>query len=240
MGSIAKAITEASKAMGYSELREYQKKTIEAYLSGRDVFVSAPTEAGKSLTFELAPYAFDYLLGEDSNAIFLVVVPLISLMKDQVSNLNSCGIQASFIGDDCSEQQLQDILDPKDKLVFGSPEAILNNYQHIFRRLKNNLKCVFIDESLGKDSATEEAFRRDYGRLLLCREVPFVALTATATEATKKTIIKDLCMRNCVQILGDPNKPNIQYTVVDIDHGNLYDTFKPIIDDIDERQLSAT
>lgn len=92
----------------------------------------------------------------------------------------------------------------------------------------------------GKDSATEEAFRRDYGRLLLCREVPFVALTATATEATKKTIIKDFCMRNCVQILGDPNKPNIQYTVVDIDHGNLYDTFKPIIDDIDERQLSAT
>ena len=103
--------------------------------------------------------------------------------------------------------------------------------------------CLF--SIRGKDSATEEAFRRDYGRLaelrsLLHREVPFVALTATATEATKKTIIKDLCMLNCVQILGDPNKPNIRYTVVDIDHGNLYDTFKTIIDDIDERQLSAT
>ena len=43
-----------------------------------------------------------------------------------------------------------------------------------------------------------------------------------------------------LQILGDPNKPNIWYTVVDIDHANLYETFKPIIDDIDERQLSAT
>ena len=149
MGSIAKAITEASKATGYLILRDYQKKTLEAYLSGRDVFVSAPTGAVKSLTFKLAPYAFDCLNGDqaNSNSIVLVVVPLISLMKDQVSNLNSRGIPASYVGDDCSEQQLQDILDFKVKLIFGSPEAILNSYRHIFRRLKSNLKCVFIDES---------------------------------------------------------------------------------------------
>lgn len=77
-------------------------------------------------------------------------------------------------------------------------------------------------------------------RSLLHRDVPFVALTATATEETKKTIIKDLCMQHCAQIIGDPNKPNIRYAVVDIDHAKLYETFKPIIDDIDERQLSAT
>ena len=90
MGSIVKAITEVSKATGYLILRDYQKKTLEAYLSGRDVFVSAPTGAGKSLTFELAPYAFDCLNGDQANSysIALVVVPLISLMKDQVSNLN--------------------------------------------------------------------------------------------------------------------------------------------------------
>ena len=46
--------------------------TIEAYLSGKDVFVSAPTGAGKSLTFELAPYTFDHLFGEACNAIVLV------------------------------------------------------------------------------------------------------------------------------------------------------------------------
>ena len=119
MGSIVKAITEASKATGYLILRDYQKKTLEAYLSGRDVFVSAPTArptgAGKSLTFELAPYSFDCLNGDQANSysIVLVVVPLISLMKDQVSNLNSRGIPASYVGDDCSEQQLQDILDFK-------------------------------------------------------------------------------------------------------------------------------
>ena len=48
---------DALEATGYVyELRDYQRKTIEAYLpdlSGKDVFVSAPTGAGKSLTFEL-------------------------------------------------------------------------------------------------------------------------------------------------------------------------------------------
>ena len=72
MGSIAKAMKDALDATGYSELRDYQRKTIEAYLSGKDVFVSAPTGAGKSLTFELAPYTFDHLFGEACNAIVLV------------------------------------------------------------------------------------------------------------------------------------------------------------------------
>lgn len=97
----------------------------------------------------------------------------------------------------------------------------------------------------GKDSLTEEAFRSDYGRLaelwsLVHKNVPFIALTATATEATRKTIIKDLCMRDCVQILGDPNKQNIRYTIKDVDHKNLYDTFKPIINELEEKQVNTT
>ena len=31
---------------------------------------------------------------------------------------------------------------------------------------------------------------------------------------------------------GNTDKPNIWYVVVDKDHGNLYETFKSIIDDI--------
>ena len=91
------------------------------------MFVSAPTGAGKSLTFELKRRIC--LNGDQANSysIVLVVVSLISLMKDQVSNLNSRGIPASYVGDDCSEQQLQDILNFKVKVIFGSPEAILNS-----------------------------------------------------------------------------------------------------------------
>ena len=73
------------------------------------------------LQAELAPSTFDRLFGEDCNAIVLVIVPFISLMKDQISNLNSRGIRASYVGDDCSEEQLKDILNLKEKIVFKVP-----------------------------------------------------------------------------------------------------------------------
>ena len=102
---------------------------------------------GKSLTFELAPYTFARLFGEDCNAIVLVIVSLISLMKDQDSNLNSRGIRASSGGDDCSEEQLEDILNLKEKIVFGSPAAILNNYRHIFCHLKTKSPKVIVRDN---------------------------------------------------------------------------------------------
>ena len=92
----------------------------------------APTRAGKSLTFELAPYTFNHLFGEACNAIMFMIVLLISLMKDQVSNLNSRGIRASYVRDDCSEEQLEDILNLKEKIVFGSPKAIREASEHGF------------------------------------------------------------------------------------------------------------
>ena len=90
MRSIAKAMKDALEATGYSESRDYQRKTMEAYLSGRNVFVSAPTGAGKSLTFELAPYTFNRLFGEDCNAIVLVIVPFspVSLFSFDFSHDN--------------------------------------------------------------------------------------------------------------------------------------------------------
>jgi ATP-dependent DNA helicase RecQ len=104
--SVSKAIEKAQQFSGYLELKKYQRQTIDdfvfdAYLSGRDVFVSAQTGYGKlSLTFELAPHAFEYL-SENNKSLVLVVVPLVSLMKDQVNNLVSRGIPSSYIGDDC-------------------------------------------------------------------------------------------------------------------------------------------
>ena len=110
------------------------------------MFVSAQTGYGKSLPFEIALHAFKYL-SENKKSLVLVVIVLVSLMKDQVSNLVSHVIPSSYIGDDCSEDQLKSILAFKSRIVFGSPEALPNNYRYIFRHLKENLKAVFIDES---------------------------------------------------------------------------------------------
>ena len=67
-------------------IREHQSKVIEDYCSGKDVFLSAPTGSGKSLTFEVAPYAFDYLEhGErlEVCSVCLIVVPLVALIGNR-------------------------------------------------------------------------------------------------------------------------------------------------------------
>ena len=72
------------------------------------------------------------------------------------------------------------------------------------------------------------------------RDVPFIALTATATPSVRETILKDLTMKDCVKVIGDPNKPNIRYTVVDTDPLDLYGPFHHIIDDIRENNIKAS
>ena len=61
MRSIKDAIAYGLRKANYKEVREHQRKAIEGYCSGRDVFLSAPTGSGKSLTFEVAPFIFDFL-----------------------------------------------------------------------------------------------------------------------------------------------------------------------------------
>lgn len=74
---------------GIDDFRLCQLAVINATLSQRDVVVIMPTGGGKSLTFQL-PALF-------SEGTTLVVTPLISLMQDQVYNLNKVGVRAEMI-----------------------------------------------------------------------------------------------------------------------------------------------
>lgn len=115
--------------------------------------MSTPTGFRKSFTFEVAPYAFDFLSSEPNNSVevrsvCLVVVPLIALMNDQIVSLASRGLSVASVGSDSSPEQLRKIEEGKVKLVFETPEALLNSQRGIFcGPLKKNLKAVFIDES---------------------------------------------------------------------------------------------
>ena len=90
MRSVKDAVAYGLRKAQHKDVREHQRKVIEGYCSGKDVFLSAPTGSGKSLTFEIAPYVFDYLEhGKrlEVCSVWLVVVPLAALMKDQVASL---------------------------------------------------------------------------------------------------------------------------------------------------------
>ena len=106
------------------------------------MFLSAPTGAEKSLTFELAPYAFDRLLGEDCNAIVFIIVPLISpiaTLEDLVFSLNCRGIRASYVGNNCSKQELKDILNLKTSITF-----CINWCLEVPRRFSTTINTFFV------------------------------------------------------------------------------------------------
>ncbi len=72
------------------------------------------------------------------------------------------------------------------------------------------------------------------------RDVPFIALTATATDAVRTTIIKDLCMFDCVQLLTVPNKPYTKFSIETADVENPYSTFNWLIDELEKKQQKTS
>ena len=85
------------KYFGYDSFREGQEMLVDALLNGQDVLGIMPTGAGKSLCYQIPALLLP--------GITLVVSPLISLMKDQVSTLNQAGIHAAFLNSSLSAAQ---------------------------------------------------------------------------------------------------------------------------------------
>jgi len=61
----------------------------------RDVFLWLPTGFGKSICYEVLPFLFDCKFGKSESSI--VIVPLVSLMVDQVASLRSRGVSAAIM-----------------------------------------------------------------------------------------------------------------------------------------------
>lgn len=120
-------IDEAAASMGYTRLKDEQKKVLQAFVGGRDVFVSLPTGYGKSLCYALLPAVFDVKRGlVEKTSIVMVVSPLIALMKDQSMSFTSKGITAGYVSDkeSTNKETRRKILRGEFQLVFISPEAL--------------------------------------------------------------------------------------------------------------------
>ena len=78
---IDKALDVSSRKMGYERLFPKQREAVEAFISGRDVFVCLPTGYGTtSVSYGCLPIVFDCLRGQTSS-IVVVVTPLVAIMK---------------------------------------------------------------------------------------------------------------------------------------------------------------
>lgn len=199
------------KVWGYESFRPLQAEIIESVLSGNDTLALLPTGGGKSLCFQVPS-----LLNE---GICLVISPLIALMKDQVFHLKQKGIPALSIysGMDFIEikKTLKNATYGNFKFLYVSPERLETElFLEYLPLIKVNL--VAIDEAhcisqWGYD------FRPSYLRIASLRDyftnVPFLALTASATPEVQKDICSQLKFGKSQKIFQQSfERPNLSYS----------------------------
>ena len=192
----------------------------------------------------LAKYTQDNMW--KTRAILIVICPLVAFMQDQVSRLQSLGINVAYITSDQTESVLK-IENGEYNLVFMSPESTLDNERWrsmiVSPLYSKSLMGIAVDEvhcvtQWGQSNSNRErmAFRKWYARLNELRsitEVPFMALTATATTQTKRKIFSLLEMKKPYEVIASPNRNNISFVVQKIENGcNLIDRFQCIVSEI--------
>lgn len=205
------------KTFGYDAFRPLQREIIEASLAGRDTFALLPTGGGKSLCFQLPA-----LLRE---GLTVVVSPLIALMKDQVDQLETAGVAATFLNSSLkvaeAKARLRGLHEGKYRLLYAAPERLmLDNWQENLRNW--NVSAIAIDEA-HCISEWGHDFRPEYRQIerlrALLPEVPVTALTATATGRVREDIIHHLRLRDPAVFVASFNRPNLSYRVISKDQG---------------------
>ena len=170
-----------------------------------------PTGAGKSLCYQLPAVCHD--------GYTLVVSPLIALMKDQVDALQVNGIPASFVNSTLSAQENEQILvrtaRSDIKILYVAPERITTTrFQRFLADVPPSL--IAIDEA-HCISEWGHQFRPDYRSLKSLRQrfasIPVIALTATATEDTRRDIADQLQLVESKWFVSSFNRPNLIYSV---------------------------
>ncbi|MDW1901887.1 ATP-dependent DNA helicase RecQ [Vibrio sp. Vb1337] len=198
---------------GYQEFRDGQQLVIDAAVEGRDSLVILPTGGGKSLCYQVPALV--------RSGITLVISPLISLMKDQVDQLKANGVAAECINSTMPREELLSVYNRMHtghlKLVYVSPERVL--MRDFIERLENlPLSMIAVDEA-HCISQWGHDFRPEYAALGQLKQqfshVPFMALTATADDATRRDILERLQLNNPEVYLGSFDRPNIRYNLVE-------------------------
>lgn len=203
---------------GYPEFRGNQKEIIDTVLQGRDVLVLMPTGGGKSLCYQIPALLLP--------GVTVVVSPLIALMKDQVDMLQDLGVEAAYLNSSLSAEESSSVLkrlfQGKIKLLYISPERLMMpSTLEMLQRLP--LSLFAIDEAHCISSWGHD-FRPDYVELTklkqIFKNVPRIALTATADEQTRLEIVHRLLV-NPRQFIASFDRPNIRYRMSEKNKGYM-------------------
>ncbi|MGM9568380.1 MAG: DNA helicase RecQ [Clostridia bacterium] len=200
------------KYFGYEQFRYPQEPIIDTVLAGKDVLGVMPTGAGKSLCYQIPALMLP--------GITLVISPLISLMKDQVSALIKMGIPAAYINATLTPSQTKTVLqrgrEGRYKLIYVAPERLSSSD---FLKLCGSVdvSLVAVDEAhcvsqWGHDFRSAYLTIPDFIHRLPKRPL-MAAFTATATEEVRRDIRRLLGLRDPEIYVSGFDRPNLFFDV---------------------------
>lgn len=195
------------ETFGYERFRPMQGEVIAQVLQRNDTLVIMPTGGGKSLCYQIPAMLFDGLT--------VVVSPLISLMKDQVGQLDEYGVPAVFLNSTLSPAEYmanaERVRTGEAKMLYVAPETLLT------ARTRDLLAgvtvdCFTIDEA-HCISEWGHDFRPEYRQLAAFRrnfpEAVCLALTATATPRVREDIRTTLQMEKSEVYVAGFDRANL-------------------------------
>ena len=149
---IERALRVVAENHGYTEIKDKQKDAIVSFASGKDVFIALPTGYGKSFCYQSLPLLFDTLRGHSvPTSIVVVVTPLVAIMKEQVSDLESKRMSAVHVISNLDKNVESAVLDGKFGVVYISPESLLRHvkWREMLRSdlYQQNLVGFIVDEA---------------------------------------------------------------------------------------------
>lgn len=206
-------LTILKEYFGHSAFRAGQNDIVDCLLSGRDALCVMPTGAGKSICYQVPALLFD--------GITVVVSPLISLMKDQVTSLVQAGVPAAFFNSSLTAAQyakaLQNAANGKYKLIYVAPERLLTQ-EFLSLCRERRISMVAVDEAHCVSQWGQD-FRPSYLKIIeFIASLPVRpvvgAFTATATQEVKQDILKLLGLRDPLSVTTGFDRPNLFFSVL--------------------------
>ncbi|MEG2842440.1 MAG: RecQ family ATP-dependent DNA helicase [Ruthenibacterium sp.] len=197
---------------GYETFREGQALLVDSILQGKDVIGIMPTGAGKSICFQVPALLLP--------GITLVISPLISLMKDQVTSLCQAGAPAAYLNGSLSFGQyrkaLANMANGQYKIIYVAPERLLNE-EFLEAVLRLPISLLAVDEA-HCISQWGQDFRPSYTQIpqfiaRLPQRPVLAAFTATATDKVKNDIIKQLELHDYTEQISGFDRKNLYFEV---------------------------
>lgn len=196
---------------GHDRFRPLQEEIISESLAGNDVFALLPTGGGKSLCYQLPALLRD--------GITVVISPLIALMKDQVDGLEANGIHATYLNSSLNKTEARKryakLFAGEYTILYVAPERLM--LSGFLDDLKQWKVTRFAVDEAHCISEWGHDFRPEYRQLSNLRrlfpEIPFMALTATATDRVRDDILTQLRLKTPKSFVASFNRPNLAYRI---------------------------